>query len=72
MAKQSSQIKNNRLLITNSDLTDGKFKKDSVAIIPKNFTLHKSILGKYIGKVNKNILDKVFSKFCLEIGCKDE
>ena len=68
----SSQIKPNRLLITNSNLIDGKLKKESVVIVPKNFTLHKSVFGKYIGKIEKNILDKVFLKFCKEIGCNDE
>jgi len=68
----SSQIREDRLLITNNELIDGEFKKKSVVVIPKNFTLHKSILGRYVGKIQKNTMDKIFIEFCKEIGCNHE
>lgn len=65
----SSVIKHDRLLLTNDDLTDGALKKESMVIVPKNFTLHKSILSKYIGKITDELFTKVFTQFCKDIGC---
>ena len=55
----SSQIRNNRILITKNDIIDGSLKKESVVVIPKNFTLHKSVLSKYIGKISFEQLNQV-------------
>jgi len=60
----SSQIKENRIIIQNSDLIDGNLKKDSIVVIPKNFTLHKSLLVKYIGKLQENKFKIIFDNFC--------
>ena len=65
----TSQIDNQQLLVTVKDLTSGSLKKDSLVVIPKNFTLHKSILFKYLATINKNLLSKVYKLFCKEIGC---
>ena len=68
----SSQIKPNRILITNKDLVDGSLKKYSVIILPKNFTLHKSVLSKYLGKINNGLFTNIFKQFCNELGCTGE
>ncbi len=65
----SSQIKSERIKISNNDLVDGSLKKDSVIVVPKNFTLHSSVLTKYIGKINNNTLNIIYEKFCVQIGC---
>jgi|688.fasta_scaffold716586_2 mRNA interferase MazF len=65
----SSQIKSDRIIITNSDMVDGQLKKESVVVVPKNFTLHKSIFSKYIGKINNDLFTTIFQKFCKDIGC---
>ncbi|MGM0520434.1 MAG: type II toxin-antitoxin system PemK/MazF family toxin [Campylobacterota bacterium] len=65
----SSKIKQNRIAIRNNNLSDGSFKKDTVVVVPKNFTLHKKIFVKYIGKIEKSLQDKIFSEFCKKIGC---
>ena len=65
----SSQIRGDRIVITNNDMVDGQLKKESVVVVPKNFTLHKSILSKYIGKINNVLFTTIFQKFYKEIGC---
>lgn len=65
----SSQIKSDRIIITNSDMIDGQLKKESVIVVPKNFTLHKSIFSKYIGKISNELFTTIFQKFCTDIGC---
>jgi len=65
----TSQIENAKIILTNGDLSKGKLQKDSLVVIPKNFTLHRSILFKYIASVKKEIILAVFKSFCSEIGC---
>lgn len=65
----TSQMKDKRILITNNELSEGHLIKDSMVVVPKNFTLHKTILIKKIGKVNKALLNTIFRQFCDEIGC---
>ena len=65
-----SQYKNSNLIISNSDLIDGKLKKESLVVVPKNFTLHNSILFKYLGELNLDKQKEIFEAFCRKIGCK--
>ena len=65
----TSQMNEDSILLQNNDLSNGKLKKDSVLVIPKNFTLHKSILIKYIASVKQNKLKIIFNNFCNKIGC---
>ena len=65
----SSQIKQDRINISNNDLIDGNIQKESIVIVPKNFTLHKTTLIKYIGKINNNKLNSIFNNFCKDLGC---
>ena len=65
----TTQVKNQKLTILNSDLKDGELKKDSLIVVPKNFTLHKSILFKYLGTINNIKQQEIFTIFCEEIGC---
>ena len=67
----SSQIKPNRILITSDDLIDGHLKKESVVVLPKNFTLHKSVLTKYLGEIENSLLTKIFERFCNALGCRE-
>ncbi len=65
----TSQIKSSNMVLTNKDLSKGELQRDSLVVVPKNFTLHKSILFKYIATVKDNIKSTIFKKFCDEIGC---
>ena len=65
----SSKDKKDRISISNNNLIDGKIHKDSIIIIPKNFTIHKSTLIKYIGKISDDKLNIVFKTFCKDLGC---
>ena len=65
----TTQFKNKKLIVSNSDLEDGTLKKDSLIVVPKNFTLHKSILFKYLGRLKKEKQQEIFRAFCEEIGC---
>jgi len=65
----TSQVNSNEILISNGDLTQGSLKKESLVVVPKNFTLHKSILFKYIASIENKKLDQILALFCKEIGC---
>ena len=68
----STKLKENRIIIHNYDLAEGKLKKDSIVIVPKNITIHKSLLIRKIAKLKYNKFKIIFNKFCKELGCKEE
>ncbi|MFA7083376.1 MAG: type II toxin-antitoxin system PemK/MazF family toxin [Arcobacteraceae bacterium] len=68
----TSQIESSKIIITNNDLANGKLQKDSLVVVPKNLTLHKSILFKHIASLKKEIFLEIFKKFCNEIGCHNK
>jgi len=67
----TSQQNSYKIKITNDDLSNGQLKKDSLVVVPKNFTLHNSILFKYIANVKEEKLQMIFTLFCKEIGCSE-
>ena len=67
--QMTTQFKNKKLTVSNDDLQDGLLKKDSLVVVPKNFTLHKSILFKYLARLNDIKQKEMFEAFCKEIGC---
>ena len=66
----TSQDKPNGIRLTNNDLINGKLQKDSLVVVPKNFTLHKQILYKYIGEISNVKALEIYDIFCNSIGCK--
>ena len=68
----TTQLKNINLKLTNKDLIDGSLKKDSLIVVPKNFTLHNSIMIKKLGTVRKEKMEMVYKVFCRQIGCNCE
>ena len=67
----TSQIHHQGILITNQDLVDGCLKKESMLLVPKNFTLHGSILTKYLARVNDGILSQAMFRLCDALGCAE-
>ncbi|RLA05991.1 MAG: growth inhibitor PemK [Gammaproteobacteria bacterium] len=65
----TSQLKNKEIIIDNSDLIAGQIKKESLVVVPKNFTLHKSILFKYLATIHNDKLKTIFDLFCKKLGC---
>ncbi|WP_422554676.1 type II toxin-antitoxin system PemK/MazF family toxin [Methylovulum miyakonense] len=65
----TAQAKGRGLTLTQQDLLKGGLKKESFVIMPKNFTLHKSILVKYLATLNPERMFDIGREFCLEIGC---
>ena len=63
----STKFKEGRIIITNNDLEDGYLKVNSVVIVPKNFTLSKTILFKKIAKLKKEKFKEIVNIFCNEI-----
>jgi len=59
----TSQLRNDITVISNSDLKNGTLKNKSLVVVPKNFTLHNSILFKYIGSLKSKKLDEIFNCF---------
>ena len=57
------------IVVNNLDITDGKLKKESLIVVPKNFTLHKSILFKYLATINGEKFEKIYSIFCKKLDC---
>ena len=60
----TSNLKQNRLIVSNNDLSNGSLKKDSLVVVPKNFTLHKSILIKYLATIKEEKLFEIKKIFC--------
>jgi mRNA interferase MazF len=58
----STKIDINRVRINNEDLIDGRLLKESVVIVPKNFTLNKKIFVRYIGKISEEKLKEILEK----------
>lgn len=65
----TSQFSDERIKLENNDLVGGALKRDSLVVVPKNFTLHKNILFKYIGQITDKKLSEIYNVFCSEIGC---
>lgn len=67
----TSMINHPGVKISNSDLSDGTLKKDSIVVFNKSITLHKTILMKYLGSLSPEKFNEVFSAFCSSFGCND-
>ena len=65
----TSQLREDRIKIENSDLIFGSLKKSSMVVVPKNFTLHNSMLFRHIATINSQKLSDIYEVFCNEIGC---
>ncbi|MBP7900616.1 MAG: growth inhibitor PemK [Gammaproteobacteria bacterium] len=68
----TSQLHHQGILIGQKDLIDGSLKKESMLLIPKNFTIHQSILTKYLAQVAPSVLASAFERLCDELGCSDK
>lgn len=68
----TSQLHHSGILITSEGIVAGHLKKDSMLLVPKNFTLHRSVLTKYLATVDDVFLHKVMARLCLELGCNDD
>jgi len=66
----TTKTNQNGIIISQNDLENGELKKESLIIIPKNFTLHKSILFKYLATIKTEKLNSIFTLFCQELGCE--
>jgi len=67
----TSQFRENRIKVSNTDLIDGFLKKDSLVVIPKNFTIHRNLLKKYLGKINFQKMEEIKKTFCKEMECSN-
>ena len=65
----TTQLKNHACILTNKDLITGSLRKDSLVVVPKNFTIHKSILFKKLGTVRSKKMEFIYPLFCKRIGC---
>jgi mRNA interferase MazF len=65
----TSNLNHEGFLLGSSDLADGFLKKESKVIFPKSFTLHRSILVKYIAAINQDVLSKIHVEFCKKMDC---
>jgi len=65
----TSQLKNKKLTLGNTDVIKGKLNKESLVVVPKNFTLHESILFKYIATINKDKFNEITTEFCKQLDC---
>ncbi len=65
----TSNIHIDGIIIKNIDLHSGKLKKESLIVVPKNFTLHKSILFKYIATLKDDKFKQVYANFCKKLEC---
>jgi len=66
----TTQLHHNGILLNKNELVKGNLKKSSMIIIPKNFTLHKSILFKYLATVSDEKFNNIYLEFCKKLECK--
>lgn len=66
----TSQLKYQGILINQQSLVDGSLKKDSMLLLPKNFTLHQSILIKYLARIKPALIKEIQERLCIELGCE--
>ena len=57
----TSQLHHQGILLSSDKLVDGSLKKKSMLLIPKNFTLHQSILTKYLARISPDFHQSGFS-----------
>ena len=65
----TSQLQHPGILIKQESLVDGSLKKDSMLLLPKNFTLHRSILIKYLARIKPALLKEIHKQLCMALGC---
>jgi hypothetical protein len=65
----TTKTNQNGIIVSKNDLESGELKKESLIIIPKNFTLHKSILFKYLATIKTDKLNSIFAAFCQKLEC---
>jgi len=65
----TSQFKEERIKIDSHDLISGSLRKASMIIVPKNFTLHSSVLFKCLATINSKKLSSIYNIFCAELEC---
>lgn len=65
----TSQLHHKGILLQAEDLIDGALKKQSMLLVPKNFTLHQSVLTKYLARIPPRLLDDVMTRLCKDLGC---
>ena len=65
----TSQLHHSGILLGADDLVDGALKKQSMLLVPKNFTLHQSVLTKYLARIRPDFLDQILHRLCEELGC---
>ena len=65
----TSNIEIDGILIDNRDLEKGELKKESLIVVPKNFTIHKSILFKYIATLKDSKFKEIYNIFCRKMEC---
>lgn len=68
----TSQLHHDGLLITPQTLISGHLKKESMLLLPKNFTLHPSIFTKYLASVSDVFLQSVMAGLCADLGCTSQ
>lgn len=66
----TTQAKENALIITQQNLLKGSLKKASFVIVQKNFTLHRSILFKYLATIKPDCVLDITHRLCLAMGCE--
>ena len=65
----TSNLDNNGIVVNSNDIARGYLKKESLVVVPKNFTLHKSILFKYIATIKDKKFSEIYTLFCKKIDC---
>ena len=65
----TSNLNSNGIVVESKDVAKGCLKKDSLIVVPKNFTLHKSILFKYIATLKDEKFSEIYTLFCKKIDC---
>ncbi len=65
----TSNLNADGIKISQTDMVQGTLKKNSLIVVPKNFTLHKTILFKPIATLKEAKFREIYTTFCKKIDC---
>ena len=72
ISSKIDNLKQDEILIDNSDFKDGSIKMTSKLMTRKTFVVSKKVVIKKYGTISNDALVKYHDKFCKYFGCKNE
>ncbi len=67
----TTNLRRDGIIISNQDVEEGSFKKESVVIIPKITAIDQSLISNknFIAKVKDAVMNKILTQMCIKLEC---